>query len=149
MKASDLRIWNLVKYREDLKDMKPERVGKKIEVGADDILFLTEIEGYNECPIEPIPLTEDWLLRFGFEKDGECEHEYTEYYYSKSVIIGQSNHSERIRIILPSNHCEIGDTMDDMMYLLNISIDYVHQLQNLYYCLTGEELKLSNDEKNK
>lgn len=130
MKASELRISNLV---------------------YDSTGTTHKIEGVypdrDYSKYKPIELTEEWLLKFGFKKDGEYEHDYTEYYYSKSIIVGQSNHSERIRITLPNNHCEIGDMMDDMMYLMNTNINHVHQLQNLYYCLTGEELKISNDEK--
>jgi hypothetical protein len=53
--------------------------------------------------IHPIPITEDWLLNFGFEQNGHK---------------------------LPIQLHQRGKT----------HIKYVHQLQNLYFALTGEEL---------
>jgi len=75
----------------------------------------------SEC-FQPIPLTEEWLLKFGFEK---CLNQYKKVTETKPFIIlfleGQFQY-------------------DDLRYRTNLQ--YVHQLQNLYFALTGEELKI-------
>lgn len=77
---------------------------------------------FNE--LEPIELTEEWLLQFGFKKNSEyivgagiCwyfKHPYYKYKLSESF----------------------------RLMLLGIDLKHVHQLQNLYFALTGEELKI-------
>ena len=81
---------------------------------------------YNLDDIQPIPLTENWLVRCGFEFGIKLEnftkgkHQFIELdclngYFSESGIF---------------------------YYGLNTEIKYLHQLQNLYWCLCGEELKI-------
>jgi hypothetical protein len=60
---------------------------------------------------EPIPLTEDWLLRFDW-KDG----------FSKGMLDRQG--------------IEIG------IFGHYLDIKYVHQLQNIIFALTGDELTI-------
>ena len=116
MKASDLRLGNLYMR------------GNKVEEFTDQVMHEVIYGALQHC--EPIPLTEDWLVKFGFEQ-------------------GLSNH---FRI-------DLGDS--DKYYLLcnpvrndwsevcvgiysagQAPTKYVHQLQNLYFALTGEELSL-------
>lgn len=79
--------------------------------------------------LEPIPLTEEWLLKFGFE-----EFEY----HIKNNLIWYKKWP--LPIFYGSNGFE--------KYLIHdlggrfVVLKYVHQLQNLYFALTGEELKL-------
>lgn len=79
-----------------------------------------------------VPLSEDILLRLGFEIDS----------VDRPIL-----HAD-LKIINPV-------TKDFMMELKNVGdgwfyrngyfkIDYVHQLQNLYHSLTGEELTFKN-----
>lgn len=68
--------------------------------------------------VNPIPLTEEWLERLGFKS--------TKAGYKKGMI---RTYSDGIRLWVRHSG---GQTM----------IHYVHQLQNLYYALTGEELTL-------
>jgi hypothetical protein len=72
---------------------------------------------------KPIPLTEEWLLRFGFEKKYK-NYEMGDFMFFKGSC-------SRISYKLS---------------LIGINIKHVHQLQNLYFALTGEELKLKDDE---
>ena len=92
--------------------------------------------------VEPIPLTEEWLIKFGFELDGE---QINGKYYKK-----QLNYSSGF-----TDYLSIGDKGDDKspIYLFDLTSDYgkffvlpyhykhVHQLQNLIFALTGEELE--------
>lgn len=70
---------------------------------------------------EPIPITEEWLIKFGFEK---IKNEY----YTINDIIS---------FIIDLKICYI--LIDNK---LEIEIKYIHQLQNLYFALTGKELEI-------
>lgn len=82
---------------------------------------------------EPIPLTEEWLIKFGFEKT------YDEFVYDKANL--------RIEyIIWADDEPEwklkrfYGNTFSSHS---TIKTNYVHQLQNLYFALTNEELTIT------
>jgi hypothetical protein len=71
-----------------------------------------------------IPITEETLINFGFTKfDGWffLENRFTTIYISSLT-----------------GHCSIGANEE---YDLPYKVLYIHQLQNLYFALTGEELK--------
>jgi len=87
---------------------------------------------------DPIPLTEDWLLKFGFEKETEGKP----WYYINhdalwSLYIDIENSGLEYHLMSEEDIDEI--TAID----LAINIKHVHQLQNLYFALTGEELKIN------
>jgi hypothetical protein len=77
---------------------------------------------------EPIPLTEEWLLRFGFEKNDNNQFILME--GSVDILFNKDLN---------------GWTCDGINFSINMT-EHVHQLQNLYFVLTGEELKLKEDE---
>lgn len=79
---------------------------------------------------EPIPLTEEWLLRFGFQKEFESDVAifYENDFLSINIYKGyNSTFLKRNRLI------------NQQDYSIN-NIKYVHQLQSLYYMLTQREL---------
>jgi len=77
---------------------------------------------------EPIPLTEEWLLKFGFEKNDNNQFILME--GSVDILFNKDLN---------------GWTCDGINFSINMT-EHVHQLQNLYFALTGEELKLKEDE---
>lgn len=116
MKASELRIGNYVKC-----DSIPEVGILKISVINKDF-----VNGCNIELIKPIPLTEEWLLKFGFDK-------WNDYCYCNGKIAVEGlfkKFNESICLLRCGN--------DDYVELTNIK--HVHQLQNLYFALTNEEL---------
>lgn len=74
----------------------------------------------------PIPLTEEWLIKFGFNENG-C------------ILLGidTSFHLLQITSNLDVNVYDINDN-----FVCLKSIKYVHELQNLYFALTESELKI-------
>jgi hypothetical protein len=81
---------------------------------------------------EPIPLTEEWLLKFGFDKK-------TPYEGKLFYEIGHNEMYFKVK--------EVGDIYNHWYFykwewILTTNIQYVHQIQNLYYSLTGEELTI-------
>jgi hypothetical protein len=120
--ASEFRIGNLVYFFKETPVM-------IIAISSEE-LYLTQGCGFinpkiDEC--EPIPLTEEWLLKLGFQK--EKEH-YT-WYFKGKVIINVFNY--------------IAYKLNANGYTRYESFKYVHQLQNLYFALTGEELTFKSE----
>lgn len=140
MKASELRIGNLVFINEieqiDNTEFLP-LINPLFEVQSIDVdlevVVYSEIETihiYTDTEnIEPIPLTEEWLLKFSFEK--------TLNQYRKPTLLNKIGYNNIPFIIL---FLDNQYQYDDLIFRTNI--EYVHQLQNLYFALTGEELTL-------
>lgn len=120
MKASELRIGNLVYVGNKLRHV-CGTIDKTIQHNYHP-QNSTYSENYeNEC--EPIPLTEEWLVKFGFENF------YNEFLSSNGyfdLIFNDDKVSLRVE-----------------GQWLSLEIKYVHQLQNLYFALTNEELTLN------
>lgn len=89
------------------------------------------LEKHNYENLKPIPLTEECLLKFGFEEDGVWVHK-----------IKNITHNRMIGIDLVNNHIFLSqfDTHNKFRDVFVVKCDYVHQLQNLYFALTNEEL---------
>ena len=125
MKANELRIENLV-YK-----MKFNSNIEKYEfpiIRVDHCLLLGLINN-SKLVIEPIELIEEWKLKIGFKKINHI-HGYSFYSLTHSKI----------------NECgiRIYDTHTESRgYYLKNHCKYLHQLQNLYFALTGEELEVS------
>lgn len=75
--------------------------------------------------INPIPLSEEWLINLGFEED------MSTFYYNAKIasIYLHTPYSGSKNWNVKANG---GDKLT--------SVQYVHQLQNLFYVLTGEDL---------
>ena len=80
---------------------------------------------------QPIPLTEEWLLKFGFEKSAQnFDYFQRVKYFDYSIKVG----FHKISFII-----------DEFGYLkaaTNTYVKAVHQLQNLYFALVNSELQL-------
>jgi len=113
MEAKELRIGNFINY-----------LGSgEVQIKDAKALFNSmEQFNYPHPKVSPIPLTEEWLIKFGFVKHKDrFEYKIKEF---------------RICLNSDSNEYVFPD-WDVFDYL---QIKYVHQLQNLYFALTGEEL---------
>ena len=130
MKANELRIGNWVEVYSD--DGRYCLLHEVDLIKEDGIGIGYDFDAkYSWEEITPIPLTEEILLKAGFHK----EHEFQDFY-----------------IFSESNWC-FTNTGDNLFYIRDNTdladefgickkIDYVHQLQNLYFALTGEELNI-------
>jgi hypothetical protein len=135
IKANELRIGNYVNEKDvDFNEAGVFFDGNKTIVQV-DIDILHRVFGENPCHFERIPLTEDILLKCGFS---ECE----------SKII---DNPDMLSIQISNN--ETLDFEDNEFFLAGISshrvvslwncTKHLHQLQNLYFALTGEELTIN------
>lgn len=135
MKANELRIGNLFKYSDNA-IIKPEKRGVISSIIADDISFLAH--SYNENLIEPIPLTEEWLLSFGFDKK---ESSTSSLWHIGINYITKDFLFDLVWLENP----ETINAPNAPFYRNGMhTIFYVHQLQNLYFALTGKELTLKS-----
>ena len=76
---------------------------------------------------KPIIITNEWLLKFGFQ----IEEDYgDETYYCKNGF--------GVKIVEEDNFYFY--KYNGSSYTILREINYVHQLQNIYYALTGEKL---------
>lgn len=112
MKANELRIGNYVNSNP---------FNGIITVFHNDKCVVKHKSGIVKCLIDdlqPIQLTEEWLLKCGF------------YLVDKNFFIHDS--------------LSLGIRKSNGFYMNHVTkeIKYLHQLQNLYFALTGEELKI-------
>ena len=138
MKANELRIGNWVQINNQ---EWPNLKGVKFKVTSIDCnaLMLYSIRGignsnYNQYDynIEPIPLTEEWLLKFGFhKKDAEW---YLHPCFELKIIVFNKGEFNGVMFYTRTIHTDFTP-----IYCTK-HINHVHQLQNLYFALTGEEL---------
>lgn len=114
MESKSFRIGNITNF------------GKVIEINT--VSFYVRDEEGTEvksswADVKPILITEEWLVKIGYEK-------------TPSGTYLQPNSGNFIWFEQGLKCCIAGEYYPE-------NIKYVHQLQNLYFALTGEELKNS------
>jgi hypothetical protein len=109
MKANELRIGNWMMHSETNEYFQWDTFNFKFDIYDNNINYI----------FQPIPLTEEWLLKFGLGSNNE---------YPLKLLCG---------------YIKIRNGVWFFKYnKLDIELQYVHQLQNLYFVLTGNELNL-------
>lgn len=140
MKANELRIGNYVNVLRE--DQSPFKIDGFELLNESDCKVFKDNGTYN-CPpfgeikmhpltwnlkdLQPIPLTEEWLLRFGFEKSRLGY--FTVFCGNNVMSVCCFDDFSRVQIVTQTVS----------------TINHVHQLQNLYFALTGEELTLKTE----
>ncbi len=153
MDAKQLRIGNIVgrgymnpsptgsKKQYDPCDIKSLGIEKVI---VNEKLYSKSLIKMDYSNLKPIPLTEEWLLKFGAEK-------ISHFTVSNSIILKLKRNLQLSfgNVGTPNFMVFIqevdGKYISDLMCIHNFDYEkqmYVHQLQNLYFALTGEELTL-------
>jgi hypothetical protein len=111
MKANELRIGNWVSTIYGMEFQVYPMAFKQMPTDEKHNLILNTWK--------PIPITEEWLLKFGFIPNPYEDR------YEKGVLYVECDKTK-------------GETQ---LWVENMPhIKYVHELQNLYFALTGEEL---------
>lgn len=141
MNSLDLRLGNLFYPIDRSKQIHlpvpiPEKVYSinlfSIEsVSADKpFFFQTKINKFNIEDITGIPINEKWLVNFGFESVSKT------FIYQK--VTTQLNNKIKIHRVQENFYC-LGGYEGSCN-----KIQYIHQLQNLYFYVTGEDLTLKS-----
>lgn len=111
MKAQELRIGNYYNHNREIKQVTPSTI--------------EEVWNEQREWCKPIPLTEEWLLKLGFYENRTGNPSWQLDVNLDFCIWGRPGRGFNVYV----NSDEIGNP-----------ILYVHQLQNLYFALTGCEL---------
>ena len=133
MKATELRVnnwYNSTKFQipvicefADFAELDARADGAKVDEDLVDEMF------------QPILLTEEWLLKFGFELKDEVNMGF----------IKQINFPHMKNYLYANSKFYTTALWDDKkqieIFIMN-QAKYVHQLQNLYFALTGNELEI-------
>lgn len=135
IKTSELRIGNVVLYSSNANHIvRITTIGGKTALNQ----FFVNLDkgGNHHIPDEhlrPIPLTPEIIEKCGFERDDEEDcNGYFAYrpdtaHYAMRLFINDKGHvcAHYLRAAISTNHPQ-----------------YLHQLQNLYFALTNEELEV-------
>jgi hypothetical protein len=134
MKPQELRIGNLVCYNG--KVVKVEQVTKR-KIGYHTKPNETRMNYARLCEIEPIPITEELLLKTGFLLPEHKE------FYVMCRINGKDN-SIRLTRYFNLWNAEIFASHPEVVMLEHTikGLRFVHELQNAYYLVTGKELEI-------
>lgn len=131
MKSNDLRIGNYVTYNPEAVD-EGTLITPLLVTAIDDDAGVILNDGFQNVydfdEILPIPLTPELLQAAGFSKAGDWDYELQRLCLH-DMLSGRDKDWE---VYLKAGN--------DAVYVTNIK--YLHQLQNLYYSLTGTELEL-------
>jgi hypothetical protein len=119
METNELRIGNLVYCNGRIETIDLNSFGTQWNNSDGRLLF----DEY-----KPIPLTEEWLVKFGFWYDGNQQ----EARYNISMM--------GYDCVLIEGKRAFEFWVDDEYCLVDIK--YVHELQNLYKVLTGHDLTI-------
>lgn len=119
IKVNELRIGNILNYTTAENDI------ILTDLEWQDIQWISEDEEGFNLANKPIKLTEDWLLYFGFSgKDN-----FTDY----------NLQTDNLKFYYGNNDLTIAEF--EFGHAISVKIEYVHQLQNIYFALTRQELK--------
>lgn len=133
LKSNELRIGNFIigTYENEDNNLVHETVCEfKFYNCYDDFYFVESLDLIEDFTgFKPIPITEEWLLKFGFAK--QCDYLYFD--FENGNISFNDEIKNGISLCI-GTYCSSGSAFEN--------IKHVHQLQNLFFALTGEELKL-------
>lgn len=129
MEAKELRIGNIV---QDIQYKSPMRIVQfygttMFELDSPYMDYTDYRCDADLDKYEPVLITEDWLIKLGAKNTGTEIYLDIDSEYGNTLI----NYFDRKMFLIDCDGGSIG-----------IEIKYVHQLQNLYFALTGKELTI-------
>jgi hypothetical protein len=142
LKCTDLRIGNWVKVNDPIFGVNAYKVATIRDNG---IITLSDNISCSVNNIEPIELTEEVLLKIGFKN--MFQSVITKGRFELNANIGDNEFINIVYHIYKSGESNLNITQrrcesvcDNSIHKHNIK--YLHELQNAYYCLTGQELNI-------
>ena len=111
-------------------EAKELRIGNWVARFGKTHFQITCVEEGNFPTLEPIELTEGWLIKLGF---GYWEDVGQWYSPDEDCTLRLDHYTK-------GDEDKLGFFEDEYA----VKVKYVHQLQNLYFALTGEELEIKD-----
>ena len=125
MELKELRLKNIIKYKKG-HIVTVESIDKCVGVKG---IGGNYIDGfYDLCHFDPIKLDEEWLSKFGFA-ESKVKNAFELQVLDDLAKMFFNNDNGYFELIVGKCIC-----------VCPAKIKYVHQLQNLYFALTGEDL---------
>jgi hypothetical protein len=121
MKANELRIGNYV-FAQSSKLVRQNKVERTRVVQIQSVNYQTANK------YDPIPITEEWLVRFGFSDKKRIYQGTADVWRNEGFRI--SKHKLDNFYVFKIYRSRVGE----------VKLMHVHQLQNLYFTLTETEL---------
>jgi hypothetical protein len=137
MKPQELKIGNLVCYNGEVVTVKHIT---KHKIGYHTEPYEMGMNYARLCEIEPIPITEELLLKIGFRKGRNGYFNYREYNDELSIRF-----SENYTFIEYANLHFNPEDVTETNYCSSLELPntlHLHTLQNIWHFLTGKELKI-------
>lgn len=141
MNKRDLRLGNLVEILTSnkqinlptgqfgiIEEIREEKVKIRLRNESSDVVHVFNRK-YDT--IRAIKLTHEWMLKLGFEEIDNSRYKH----WNLEIVFHFDN----------SGHWSFGDLESDDLPMY-IFYEYVHQIQNLYYDLTGDEFKIKRQD---
>lgn len=132
--AKELRIGNYILLRNKLVMVGGIPNVYKLLIPGEQ--YAVEVEEFG-----PIPITEKLLLKCGFKYVGaEINGEIVQQFFLsdlKNICFGRNNNGIYLCTLYNNGYAEI-----DRLSIIK-RVTYLHQLQNLYFDLTGKELEVT------
>jgi len=159
LEPNELRLGNYLNTEQGIFEVETiSKYGIDLIQHKDDGSYVTTYMHFNQVlnspqSFEPIPLTEKWLLDFGFtnyqkSKNREYLNEYG-YKFHKIYLAPDDStylHNDRNQGWRGAISTAMYDESTGLT-AFTVEIKYVHQLQNFYYALTHQELTINKEEK--
>lgn len=124
MTASELRLGNWYYVKTITGEWREEQLKRGANLDA--------LDGCSIDEAKPIPLTEEWLLKFGFDEvDG---NQFYKFFDLGDFRVFIHNEGDSVFVHWKGERIE--------PYTNNF---YIHSFQNLYFALINEELKLKDE----
>ena len=123
MKTNEFKCGNWVMYN----DQNTEPIPRPVQIDVPDLILIQQ--GVKECVYAPIPLTPEILVKCGFEWSI-----YHKAYHKQGFIFDLSDRFAGGFVMHESK---------GKQQIICPEILWLHQLQNLYFALTGTELEVN------
>lgn len=138
MKPNELRIGNLIQHGNTAYRIISFMGTSYVEVDSAYVNFATDDQRellISECT--PIELTEELAMKLGLNKKSPITWTFPKLNVPFIIYLSEPQFSNS-----PFELFYTGNQPDGSASGCDVGIDFVHQLQNLYFALTGEELIL-------
>ena len=129
MEAKDLRTGNILLFEDKQMKVSSIHIDNTIRFAVPNGGSIGCFK-IDERFTKPIPITEKLLFGFGFKKEDEQDELLDTFMYNKDNIT---------RVEFSDKH-KVLYWHDNYTSIYATKIEYVHQLQNLYFAITGWEL---------